>query len=97
MTTPQTEWPNPPVPESVKALLKKFYELGDSKAEDSGRRMAQEVFTPTGQITVNKRKINGSEGMICIYLSTSIGHVPSPLNPEQAGSRDVPNTMISRN
>ncbi len=58
----QTEWPTTPVPQSIKQLLGSFFELGDSKSEDAARRLADEIFTPEGQIMVNKRTINGAKG-----------------------------------
>ncbi|KIW50354.1 hypothetical protein PV05_11950 [Exophiala xenobiotica] len=57
----QTEWPTTPVPQSIKQLLGSFFELGDSKSEDAARRLADEIFTPEGQIMVNKRTINGAK------------------------------------
>ena len=64
MTSNQTEWPSTPVPEPIKHLLSRFYSLGDQKpSEDVGRQMGEDVFTPTGQIVVNKREINGTAGM----------------------------------
>ncbi|OCL08726.1 hypothetical protein AOQ84DRAFT_388639 [Glonium stellatum] len=59
MTTPRTEWPSTPIPEPIKHLLNKFYSLGDQKSDDASRQLGEDVFTPTGQIVVNKRTING--------------------------------------
>ncbi len=65
MTSPRTEWPSTPVPEPIKHLLNKFYSLGDQEfdRDDAGRQLGEDVFTPTGQIVVNKRKISGAAGM----------------------------------
>lgn len=63
MATANIEWPSPPLPESIKALVVKFYEVADSRVEDAPRRLATEVFAPTGEIFVNRRKIIGTEGM----------------------------------
>jgi hypothetical protein len=58
----QTEWPATPVPQPIKQLLGSFFDLGDSKSEDAGRRLVDEIFMPEGQIVVNKRTISGAEG-----------------------------------
>jgi hypothetical protein len=63
MATPSIDWPSPPPPESIKALLIKFYEVADSRAEDAPKRLVTEVFAPTGQIVTNRRKVTGTEGM----------------------------------
>jgi hypothetical protein len=62
MTTPSTEWPSTPIPAPVKNLLSRFYILGDNSAPESGRQLGEEIFTPDGQIVVNKRAIYGAEG-----------------------------------
>jgi hypothetical protein len=62
MTTPSTEWPSTPIPAPVKDLLSRFYILGDSSAPESGRQLGEEIFTPDGQIVVNKRAISGAGG-----------------------------------
>jgi hypothetical protein len=65
MTTPtsNTEWPSPAMAEPVKALINNAFEIADSKTEDSGKRMAQEIFSPIGQMVVNKQKFTGWNGM----------------------------------
>lgn len=35
MAVSSIEWPNPPPPKSIKALLIKLYEIADSRAENS--------------------------------------------------------------
>ena len=62
MATSEIQWPIPTLPESTKALVTKFYEVADSRAEDAPRRLGTEVFAPTGEIFVNRRKIIGTEG-----------------------------------
>jgi hypothetical protein len=62
MTTPDTEWPSTPIPTPVKDLLSRFYVLGNSNAPESGRQLGEEIFTPDGQIVVDKRAISGAEG-----------------------------------
>jgi hypothetical protein len=63
MTSPRTEWPSTPIPEPIRHLLNRFYSLGDQNSDDVGRQLGEDIFTPTGQIVVNKRKINGAAGM----------------------------------
>ncbi|KIW15545.1 hypothetical protein PV08_05593 [Exophiala spinifera] len=55
------EWPTTPIPEPIKTLLHSFFELGDSTSPADGARMGTEIFTPDGQIVVNKRVIDGAE------------------------------------
>lgn len=62
MTTLRIEWPNPPIPESTRALVTKFYEVADSRAEDAPKSLVVDVFAPTGQIVTNRRKISGTKG-----------------------------------
>lgn len=62
-TFAQTQWSSSPsVPEHIKALLQLFFEVGDSSSPDTSRRLGDEVFTPDGQIVVNKKVISGAEG-----------------------------------
>jgi hypothetical protein len=68
----QTEWPATPVPQPIKQLLGSFFDLGDSKSEDAGRRLADEIFTPEGQIVVNKRTIKGAKGRYLPLQLTSL-------------------------
>ncbi|KIX07535.1 uncharacterized protein Z518_02188 [Rhinocladiella mackenziei CBS 650.93] len=58
MTTPETGWPtSTSVPETIKPLLNRFYELGDSKSAEAARRRGSKVFYPDGYIVMNKRSI----------------------------------------
>jgi hypothetical protein len=59
--TEQCVWPESHVTEEVKSLLGLFFWLADTKADDSGRRMAEEVFTPKGIIQTSQQ-FQGSEG-----------------------------------
>lgn len=63
MAASNIEWPSLPLSESLKALVIKFYEVVDSRVEGAPRRLATEVFSPTGEIFVNRRKVIGTEGM----------------------------------
>lgn len=65
--TANTEWPSTPVPQPVKDLLAKFFDIGDTKSEEAGQRLGNEVFAPDGRIVVNKRSINGAAGIVCLY------------------------------
>jgi hypothetical protein len=53
--TDECIWPESPVPEEVKSLLADFFRLADTNAEDSGRQMAERVFTPDGIIQTTQR------------------------------------------
>ncbi|KAK6434552.1 hypothetical protein LTR95_009263 [Oleoguttula sp. CCFEE 5521] len=56
----QALWPPQPVPESVKALLAKFYTCVDSLHDpNSNTILADEVFHPDGVFQINKRVIRG--------------------------------------
>ncbi|KAK5244172.1 ERMES complex subunit mmm1 [Exophiala xenobiotica] len=92
----QTEWPATPVPQPIKQLLGSFFDLGDSKSEDAGRRLVDEIFMPEGQIVVNKHTISGAEGLIVGQLSVALfiaafikffifGEAPSP--PSRSSKR----------
>ena len=87
MTSPGTEWPSTPVPEPFKHLLNLFYSLGDQKSESAGRQLGEDVFIPSGQIIVNKRKINGAAGMTGKGNDLPISKCPADLIPEQ--TRDI--------
>lgn len=67
MALAKTEWPSTPILTPIKDLLSRFYIIGDSGDPDAGRRLGQEVFTPDGQIIVNKRAISGTEGIVSNY------------------------------
>lgn len=64
-----TEWPHTPVPEAVKELLGKFFEIADSKSPDGGDRMADEVISKDGKILVNKFVLNGADGILLLPIS----------------------------
>lgn len=64
MTSTRTEWPHTPVADPVKALLTTFGALVDSQSADVGRRLSEDVFTPTGTMIVNQKVSQGSEGKI---------------------------------
>lgn len=63
-------WPESHVPEEVKTLLDLFFRLADTKADDSGRRMAEEVFTPEGIIQTSQRFQGSQREMIQTTYST---------------------------
>lgn len=63
MATPNIEWPEPPIPEPIKALVAKFFDVADSRAEGAAQRLGTEIFAPTGEIVTNRRKVSGTEGM----------------------------------
>ena len=63
MALQETEWPSSiPVPSPIKHLLARFFEVGDSKSDDAGRVLAEEIFAHDGKIVVNKRAMDGAEG-----------------------------------
>jgi hypothetical protein len=64
------EWPDQPVPEAVKRILKRFYKLIDSPRRDASDRLANDVFTEDGTFVVNKRSIVGREGKHSNTIST---------------------------
>lgn len=58
-----TVWPSlPSVPQDTKALLVRFFEVGDSSSADASRRLGDEIFTQDGKIVVNKKIISGAAG-----------------------------------
>lgn len=76
MTTPtsNTEWPSPALAEPIKSLINRAFEIADLKSEDCGDRVAKEIFTPTGQMVINKQTFAGSEGMCtCQYSGACAG------------------------
>jgi hypothetical protein len=58
--TEECVWPQSHVAEEVKSLLSLFFRLADTKADDSGRRIAEEVFTVMGVIKTTQ-SFHGSE------------------------------------
>lgn len=62
MATDTAEWPSTPVPQPTKDLFNVFYKLADTKSDDVGRQMSENVFTPDAAMLVNKRKFQGKEG-----------------------------------
>lgn len=63
--TNATDWLSGSITSQGKSLIATFYELADSKAEDSGSRLATEVFSneaifisPSGTFRGNAGEIN---------------------------------------
>jgi hypothetical protein len=59
--TDNTVWPEHGVPQDIRNLLDLFFSLADHKAEESGPRLAEEVFLPEGRIEASKT-FQGSQG-----------------------------------
>ena len=73
-TFAHTVWPSSPaVPEHIKALLRLFFEVGDSSSLETSRRLGDEVFTTDGQIVVNKKVISGADGIMPPFLGQAQG------------------------
>ena len=56
------DWPTVNVPNPIKQLISRFYELVDSQEPDCSQRLAAEVFTYDGTFVINQRTMKGSEG-----------------------------------
>ena len=59
--TENTVWPEHGVPQDIRNLLDLFFTLADRKADESGPRLAEEVFPPDGRIEASKT-FDGSQG-----------------------------------
>lgn len=66
MATENTIWPSTDFPDNVKELLAHFFKLVESKDEEVGKKLAEEVFTPTGMTQSGVQKFVGTEGLYFI-------------------------------
>jgi len=57
------EWPNPPIPDDIRALVTELYLVTDSRDDEAPRRLSTELFAPTGEIATNRLGISRTEGV----------------------------------
>jgi len=53
---------DPPLPEPIKTLIKRAFEVDDTKADDCGQRLVQEIFSPNSKMVINKRAFTWPDG-----------------------------------
>ncbi|EXM15809.1 hypothetical protein FOTG_15844 [Fusarium oxysporum f. sp. vasinfectum 25433] len=57
-----TVWPDHPVPNSVKNLIHRFFELLDSQDTNVGNILADEIFAPDARAQFGAHVFTGTEG-----------------------------------
>ena len=65
--TASTAWPSTGISTNVKQLIDHFFSLVDNKADDSGQKIAKEVFTDDGKFFATSGNFEGSAGMNYVY------------------------------
>jgi hypothetical protein len=55
-------WPEQVVPDATKKLILKFFSIVDTRSENSGKQLADEIFSLTGTMRNGAKNFKGSNG-----------------------------------
>lgn len=81
--TQDTVWPDHPVPDAVKALMGRFFNLLDSHDSNVGNILADEIFTPDAKAQFGAHISTGRDGKFCCYSCCDVQLFFSPFEPRK--------------
>lgn len=61
--TESCTWPSQQIPPEYKILMTRLFQLSDTKGDDIGQQLVNEVFAHDAEVSIGPRKFSGSNGM----------------------------------